>query len=77
MEKINVVIETYFSNKLEEIFSTFDIIPIASASLAQVHRAVLKGSGQEEAVKIQFPTLRVQTYYDMIVMPLCLNVWQD
>lgn len=38
----------------EQIFSEFDKEPIASASLGQVHRAVLK-DGREAAVKIQYP----------------------
>jgi len=66
--------ETDFGKTLEDVFSSFDAIPIAAASLAQVHKAVLKGTNQTVAVKVQFPTLRVQTYYDMIVMSFCLKV---
>jgi len=38
----------------EDIFSEFEKEPIASASLGQVHRAVLK-DGREAAVKVQYP----------------------
>jgi predicted unusual protein kinase regulating ubiquinone biosynthesis (AarF/ABC1/UbiB family) len=38
----------------EEIFSSFDEMPIASASLGQVHRACLK-DGECIAVKVQYP----------------------
>src|SRR5574341_2029801 len=38
----------------EEIFSSFERTPIASASLGQVHRAYLK-SGERIAVKVQYP----------------------
>lgn len=38
----------------EDIFSEFETEPIASASLGQVHRAVLK-DGREAAVKVQYP----------------------
>lgn len=38
----------------EDIFSGFEMEPIAAASLGQVHRAVLK-DGREAAVKVQYP----------------------
>jgi predicted unusual protein kinase regulating ubiquinone biosynthesis (AarF/ABC1/UbiB family) len=38
--------------KIEDVFSEIDQTPIASASLAQVHRGVLRENGQEVAVKI-------------------------
>ncbi len=38
----------------EEVFSSFDETPIASASLGQVHRATLT-SGEPIAVKVQYP----------------------
>lgn len=74
LDKLKVIIENDFGKILEDIFSHFDTTPIAAASLAQVHRAVLRENGQEVAVKLQFPTLRVQTHYDMIVMSFCLKV---
>ncbi|KAF8458812.1 ABC1 family-domain-containing protein [Terfezia claveryi] len=40
-----------------DLFEEFDRTPIGAASLAQVHRAKLKGSGQEVAVKLQHPAL--------------------
>jgi ubiquinone biosynthesis protein len=41
----------------EDIFVSFDKVPVAAASLAQVHRAYLK-DGAEVAVKIQRPGIR-------------------
>ena len=43
------------NRKLEETFSEFDIVPLGSASIGQVHRAVLKTTGKEVAVKVQYP----------------------
>lgn len=37
---------------LEEIFSEFSETPVASASLAQVHRARLRSTGEIVAVKV-------------------------
>ncbi|PYH88541.1 molecular chaperone [Aspergillus ellipticus CBS 707.79] len=38
-----------------DLFSSFDEIPMAAASIGQVHGAVLKKTGQPVAVKIQYP----------------------
>lgn len=38
-----------------ELFSEFEEKPIAAASIGQVHKAVLRNSGNRVAVKIQFP----------------------
>ncbi|KAL4941443.1 hypothetical protein BDV06DRAFT_194509 [Aspergillus oleicola] len=38
-----------------ELFSSFEEVPMAAASIGQVHGAVLKSTGQSVAVKIQYP----------------------
>eukprot|EP00592_Proboscia_alata_P001393 CAMPEP_0194376026 /NCGR_PEP_ID=MMETSP0174-20130528/24548_1 /TAXON_ID=216777 /ORGANISM="Proboscia alata, Strain PI-D3" /LENGTH=584 /DNA_ID=CAMNT_0039156561 /DNA_START=375 /DNA_END=2129 /DNA_ORIENTATION=+ len=41
--------------RLEDTFSSFDAKPLGSASIGQVHRATLRSTGQEVAVKVQYP----------------------
>ena len=38
-----------------DLFSTFDEIPMAAASIGQVHGAMLKKTGEPVAVKVQYP----------------------
>jgi len=45
------VIEKEFQRPIEEIYEKFDPIPLAAASLGQVHRAVFRG--RQVAIKIQ------------------------
>jgi predicted unusual protein kinase regulating ubiquinone biosynthesis (AarF/ABC1/UbiB family) len=51
-EDIKKNIESELGKSLEELFESFEEMPLASASIGQVHRAKLK-DGQEVVVKIQ------------------------
>jgi ubiquinone biosynthesis protein len=50
--------EAALGGKLENWFTDFDIQPLASASIAQVHTARLKETGQEVVLKIIRPDIR-------------------
>ncbi|MFC7408933.1 ubiquinone biosynthesis regulatory protein kinase UbiB [Hydrogenophaga atypica] len=49
-------IERAFGRKLEQVFASFEQVPIASASIAQVHFATLN-DGREVAVKVLRPNM--------------------
>ncbi|MEZ4323059.1 MAG: AarF/UbiB family protein [Myxococcota bacterium] len=51
-ENVREVVEAELHQPLEDVFEAFDEVPLGSASIAQVHRAVLHG-GHEVAVKLQ------------------------
>ena len=52
------IIEKELKKPLNKIFLKFNKKPIASASMAQVYKAVLKRNKQTVAVKVQRPTIR-------------------
>ena len=51
-EDVKSTIEQEFGGKISDFFQEFDEKPLASASLGQVHRAVLKETGETVAVKV-------------------------
>lgn len=53
-EIVQEVLEQAYQKPLEQIFTSFDEVPLGSASIAQVHRATLK-NGQFVVVKVQRP----------------------
>ena len=54
----------------EEVFSTFTVAPIASASIGQVHRAQLRAANEEVVVKIQRPGIRAMIESDLDILYL-------
>jgi len=60
-------VEAELGDSLEAIFEKFDETPIASASIAQVHKAVLP-NGEVVAVKIQRPEIRRIIEVDLEIM---------
>ncbi|MFP4012814.1 MAG: ABC1 kinase family protein [Chitinispirillaceae bacterium] len=61
------LIESELGKKVEEIFTTFESTPFASASMAQVHKAILK-DGTVVAVKVQRPRISEMIAVDLEIM---------
>jgi ubiquinone biosynthesis protein len=62
--QIRDVLESELDLTVERAFLEFDVVPLASASIGQVHRAVLP-DGQEVAVKVQRPAAPAQIEADL------------
>ncbi|XP_060185841.1 uncharacterized protein LOC132615297 isoform X1 [Lycium barbarum] len=65
-----VLISNFSQNCLSEMFLSFDEVPVAAASIAQVHHAVLVKDRKEVAVKVQYPGLEYQMKFDLRTMAL-------
>ena len=61
------IIESELGAPLEDIFDFFDKTPLASASIGQVYRAILK-DGEEVAVKVQRPGIKKIIEVDLEIM---------
>jgi hypothetical protein len=61
------VIEEEFTQSVQTLFEKFELVPLASASLGQVHRAQLF-SGEEVVVKVQRPGLESLLNLDFEVL---------
>jgi len=66
-ETARKIVETALGSPVEEAFSRFDVIPLAAASIAQVHTAALK-NGEEVVVKVLRPNVRRNIERDLEVL---------
>ena len=81
-------IERALGRRIDEMFESFDLSPVASASIAQVHFAVMKTdrrygtwSGREVAVKVLRPNMLGVIEHDLALMDvvagLVERLWRD
>jgi predicted unusual protein kinase regulating ubiquinone biosynthesis (AarF/ABC1/UbiB family) len=61
------IVEDDLGVRLSKAFNRFDSVPMASASLGQVHRAEMR-DGREVVVKIQRPEIREQIVQDVAAL---------
>ncbi|MDC6466742.1 ubiquinone biosynthesis regulatory protein kinase UbiB [Methylophilaceae bacterium] len=79
-KKVKQTIENAYSKKISSIFKEFNEKPVASASVAQVHFAILH-NGEKVAVKILRPNIESEVKKDIKLLHLIANIlykiWSD
>ena len=68
-------IEAAFGQPLDALFSDFEHVPFAAASVAQVHRARMR-DGTEVAVKVRRPGITRQVKHDLRLLRRLVTVMQ-
>ncbi|TNE84353.1 MAG: AarF/ABC1/UbiB kinase family protein [Deltaproteobacteria bacterium] len=67
IQQVRAAITQELGRPLEDVFSSLEETPLGSASIAQVHRAVLK-DGREVAVKLQRPNIEKKIQSDLAIL---------
>jgi len=67
-ETVRGIIRDELGRDVDELFDGFEAEPLACASIAQVHRARLKGDGTAVVLKVQRPNLQRQIEADLEIM---------
>ena len=75
-EQAKAIIEQDFGKPIQTLFRSFDPIPLAAASLGQVHRAQLH-SGEEVVVKVQRPGLLKLFKIDLAILKGITRYFQN
>jgi ubiquinone biosynthesis protein len=64
------IIEEELGRAVESVFEDFEEQPFAAASIGQLHRARLRGTGTRVAVKVQRPQIRSMVEQDLALIGL-------
>lgn len=75
-EQSVAIVETDLGKPIGKLFRHFDPVPIAAASLGQVHKAQLH-SGEEVVVKVQRPGLKKLFTIDLAILKKITNYFQN
>jgi ubiquinone biosynthesis protein len=67
-DAVRNVVEESLGRPLDQVFSGFDPTPVAAASVAQVHRATLRGGGKDLAVKVRRPDVADRVALDRSIL---------
>ncbi|MEM9354442.1 MAG: AarF/ABC1/UbiB kinase family protein, partial [Planctomycetota bacterium] len=66
-EAVAELLELEFGKPHDQVFQTFDAVPVASASIGQVHKATLPG-GEVVAVKVQHAEIQDRVHVDLDIL---------
>jgi predicted unusual protein kinase regulating ubiquinone biosynthesis (AarF/ABC1/UbiB family) len=75
-EQVAAIVEGDLGQNLDQLYRSFDPLPIAAASLGQVHRAQLH-SGEEVVVKVQRPGLKKLFAIDLEILKGITQYFQN
>ena len=75
-DQVKETIESNFVKPIDRLFLSFDPIPLAAASLGQVHRAKLH-SGEDVVVKVQRPGLKQLFTIDLAILRQIARYFQN
>ena len=75
-EQVEATIEKELGKKIPELFHNFEPIPLAAASLRQVHKAVLH-TGESVVVKVQRPGLKKLFEIDLQILKGITRYFQN
>jgi ubiquinone biosynthesis protein len=75
-EQVRATIERELAKPVDQLFAHFDDVPLAAASLAQVHAAIL-ASGERVVVKVQRPGLDGLVERDLSILMRAARRVQD
>jgi ubiquinone biosynthesis protein len=67
LEQVRAQLEAAFGQPVDELFARIEPLPLAAASIAQVHRARTR-AGEEVVVKVQRPDITAQVNADLAVL---------
>ncbi len=76
IEDIHNILQVEFGTSFSEVVAYFNPIPIASASMAQVHRARLRG-GKEVVLKIQRPGIYETIHSDIAILKNLVSIIEN
>ncbi|WP_446378122.1 ABC1 kinase family protein [Coleofasciculus sp. E2-BRE-01] len=75
-DQVEAIVKKDLGKSVSELFDNFDPIPLAAASLGQVHKAQLQ-SGEEVVVKVQRPGLRKLFTIDLQILKGIARYFQN